>query len=245
MTDTANIAVVSRLDGKATVLDSQQQKISLSVGSTIREGETIVTAAGASLMLMLPSGEEVAISGDQTIELGETAITAEPEIPDDVQKVLQAIADGREIDDSMESTAAGFSMGTSGNGHDFVRIDRVSEDAPGFDTSPSPFADLLVDTVALEFDRSVSTAGGIQPITAASGARFESLGLADLLDDGADELDTLLREAMATELPGNGWESVTPGDGAVALNALALELAGPAGGADLIDLGELSFDFDF
>ncbi|MBK9085613.1 MAG: retention module-containing protein [Sterolibacteriaceae bacterium] len=130
------VAKVALVVGQAYAKSSDGSMRKLAVGDVIREGEQIVTSQGGRVELAFDDG---------TIRL---ARVNEPVHPDsfatapndgdqrpaelaggDSQRVIDALAQGRNLDDLLEDPAAGLRTGggRSDGGHAFVRLDRIVE----------------------------------------------------------------------------------------------------------------------
>ncbi|TCJ16325.1 retention module-containing protein [Parasulfuritortus cantonensis] len=139
-------ATVTALRGEAYVRDEGGKLHKLHLGDTVRDGEIVVTAAGAQVELAYPDGNTLILepgvhqiiaglfadtdnAGNNlaigTTDLGQNASSA------DLDSLIQAIEQGKPIDDLLEKTAAGLTGGETQEGHTFVRLDRIVESVTG------------------------------------------------------------------------------------------------------------------
>ncbi|MDD2875131.1 MAG: retention module-containing protein, partial [Azoarcus sp.] len=144
------VATVVSITGKAEVRDQEGNLRTLKAGDTLLEGETLVTAAGAHVeLLMVADGSVVPVGEVQSVLV--TADLAEPTRPQaneaqladgTIQQVIQALNDGTNLDDVLEDPAAGLTGGSGGDGNDFVRLLRITEgvDPLAFEFAPSAAA---------------------------------------------------------------------------------------------------------
>ena len=127
-------ATVVAVEGKVLVRSADGQLRAVKVGDTLHEGETIITASGAHVELASPTGQHFDVGPNQSIalQLDETA----PRTPADntpqpasneAERVIQALNQPGEIDNSLEDPGAGLAGGGTAEGHTFVRLDRISE----------------------------------------------------------------------------------------------------------------------
>lgn len=135
----AVIGTVVSISGQASVIDSRGIKKPLQLGEVIQPGETIVTAPGTVVELELANGRRVDITSEQTVKFPQELVDAMPPDTGDsavdqatVQAVIQAIAEGRDINEILEETAAGLAAGgVNSYGFSFVDLLRITEGVNG------------------------------------------------------------------------------------------------------------------
>ncbi|PTB00889.1 retention module-containing protein, partial [Halomonas urumqiensis] len=133
------IATVVSITGQAWARDAQGNLRELSAGSTLEEGETLVTADNAQVAMdfddglppsVIEGGQAVVMSGDLDAEqpVDNQEFSA---FDEDLDALLTAIDEGEgDLLDDLDATAAGPGAGVGGGeggGHSFVRLGRISE----------------------------------------------------------------------------------------------------------------------
>ena len=130
------IAKVSVLSGQAYAKDSAGNMRRLKVGDAIREGESVVAAQGANVVLALTDGREMNVRPGETARIdSEVSAAVRPDASDsaltnskqDFQKITQALSSGSNLDDLLEDTAAGAGPQSGNEGHTFVEFLRIVE----------------------------------------------------------------------------------------------------------------------
>ena len=130
------IAKVSVLSGQAYAKDSAGNMRRLKVGDAIREGESVVAAQGANVVLALTDGREMNVRPGETSRIdSEVSAAVRPDASDsaltnskqDFQKITQALSSGSNLDDLLEDTAAGAGPQSGNEGHTFVEFLRIVE----------------------------------------------------------------------------------------------------------------------
>ncbi|SEG42436.1 retention module-containing protein [Billgrantia desiderata] len=132
-----SIAIVLSISGQAWARDASGNLRELSVGDTLREGETVVTSQGGGVELdfgdntaptQIQGGEQVALTpelnAEELLEPSEFAA-----LDQDIEALLAAL-DDETIDllDVLDATAAGAGGGGAADGgHNFVRLARIAE----------------------------------------------------------------------------------------------------------------------
>ena len=128
-------ATVLSLTGNAVVVQADGSTRALKVGDVIQKGETIRTAAGARVELMMEDGQVVAMGPAQALRVDETmaqtaatpdaqAAAAQGTTVDQITQVLEA---GGDLTEELEAAAAGGGAGGGGDGSNFVRLLRIVE----------------------------------------------------------------------------------------------------------------------
>ena len=123
------IGTVTALVGNATIRFSDGTSRALKVGDEVQPGDVVITATSASLEIQ-PADETAFVVQENTELLineelfGLGVSTLEAELTDEtVAAVLEALASGADILDSLEAPGAGGDPGN--NGHGFVRLARI------------------------------------------------------------------------------------------------------------------------
>ncbi len=132
-----SIAIVLSISGQAWARDASGNLRELSVGDTLREGETVVTSQGGGVELdfgdntaptQIQGGEQVVLTpelnAEELLEPSEFAA-----LDQDIEALLAAL-DDETIDllDVLDATAAGAGGGGAADGgHNFVRLARIAE----------------------------------------------------------------------------------------------------------------------
>ena len=136
------IATVVAVTGKAFARNANLEVRALKPGDTLLEGETIITSADSHVELSFMDGSTMDVPADHSMLIAtdlvqtgwpgaeESALAATT--PEDL---LQALAEGRDIDTTLEAPAAGLEGGETGDGNDFVRLLRITEEV-----SPQTYA---------------------------------------------------------------------------------------------------------
>ena len=136
----SNQAVVLSVKGSVFVVDKNGVKKTLHQGDVVNVNQTIVTENGGAVDLQMADGRRLPISDQQVIKMTQDLVDNVPPETDDsaiestsVSAVLKAVADGKDISQVMEATAAGGSAPTSSYGNSFVNllpilVDVVSND---------------------------------------------------------------------------------------------------------------------
>ncbi|KAF0844404.1 putative secreted protein (type I secretion substrate) [Methylovorus glucosotrophus] len=133
----AAIGTVVAINGgsNAFAVNERGERRMLKVGDSIQPGEVVTTAQGVVVDILLTTGQKIEISADQTVKFTpELAEFIAPEGTESavseatVQAVIQAIEQGRDINEVLEETAAGL-IGAAGNEHGstFVNLLRIVE----------------------------------------------------------------------------------------------------------------------
>ena len=130
------VAKVVLVVGQAYAKSSNGSMRKLAVGDVIREGEQIVTSQGGRVELAFDDGTvrlarvNEPVHPDSFATLPSESEQKPAELPGgDAKRVVDALAQGRNLDDLLEDPAAGLRTGggRSDGGHDFVRLDRIVE----------------------------------------------------------------------------------------------------------------------
>jgi|GEM_PF-2970450 len=157
------VATVANVTGTAFARNEKGELRSLQKGDVLLEGETIITSADGRVELSFADGTNMPIEAAQSVLVttdlfaaagqagpAESAIVAET-----TDKVLQALAEGKDISQILEAPAAGLTGGGEDDGNSFVRLLRIVESVDplryGFEsatgTEPPLFEGGAADTV--------------------------------------------------------------------------------------------------
>ncbi|MCE8040284.1 retention module-containing protein [Halomonas sp. MCCC 1A11062] len=132
-----SIAIVLSISGQAWARDASGNLRELSVGDTLREGETVVASQGGGVELdfgdntapaLIQDGEQVVLTpelhAEEPLEPSEFAA-----LDQDIEALLAALDDDTiDLLDVLDATAAGAGGGGAADGgHNFVRLARVAE----------------------------------------------------------------------------------------------------------------------
>ncbi|MGB4065680.1 MAG: retention module-containing protein, partial [Azonexus sp.] len=132
------VAQVSVLSGQAFARDSAGNMRRLKLGEAIREGESVVAADGAKVVLTLADGREIDVRPGETAKIdAEVAAAIKPDATDSAvvnnqdgfKKIASALKSGSDLDTLLEeeAPAAGL-VGQGGDeGHTFVELLRIVE----------------------------------------------------------------------------------------------------------------------
>ncbi|AXS79270.1 Ig-like domain-containing protein [Dechloromonas sp. HYN0024] len=132
------VAQVSVLSGQAFARDGAGNMRRLKLGDAIHEGESVVAANGANVVLTLVDGREMTVPAGQTARIdAEVVASSLPDATDSAvantpkgfEKIAQVLKSGGDLDSLLEeeAPAAGL-IGQGGNeGHTFVELLRIVE----------------------------------------------------------------------------------------------------------------------
>ena len=176
------IAKVSSLTGEAYARNAEGKLRRLKAGDEIREGESVVTADGARVVLQLADGRQLTVlPGDVVRVDAEVAAEFKPDAtdsavvndPKNFRDITKALTQGEDLDALLEAPAAGIA-GPGGEGHTFVEFARIVESVgsqsyqfPGAMASAGEIFDPAVvdDGTAADVANAGTGAGGAVTIT--------------------------------------------------------------------------------
>ena len=231
------IATVVAVTGKAFARNENLELRALKAGDTLLEGETIITSADSRVELSFMDGSTMEVAADQTMlmatDLFESGRSdaAESALADTTtEQILQALAEGRDIDTALEAPAAGIEGGTGGEGNSFVRLLRIVEEvdplAFAFEgtagTEPPVFDEGLIveEPVVVEEDDTptadpmsseVDETGGLNSITASLGIDFGNDGPGSVVLSAVGATwDDISKTLIADD---GSWQAVVNSDG--------------------------------
>jgi len=161
-------ATVLSVTGNAVVVQADGTTRALKVGDVIQKGETIRTAAGARVELMMEDGQVLAMGPNQAVRVDETMAQTQdtPTTADaavqtgTIDQITQVLEQGGDLTEELEAAAAGAGGGAGGDGSDFVRLLRVVEgvDPLAYDYTFDPQGgpdEVLLSSAAPEADEPV------------------------------------------------------------------------------------------
>ncbi|HEU4707828.1 MAG TPA: retention module-containing protein, partial [Methylophilaceae bacterium] len=154
----ATLGTVVSVTGEAFVVDPNGNKKLIKLGDTVQPGDTIITMPGVVVELQLVNGRTIEISGDETVKFTQDLVDIiQPDSSDSaldqatIQSVIQAIEDGRDINEVLEETSAGFNAPISNNyGFSFVELLRIDEVLNRFNFQFDRFSEEISNTERLE-----------------------------------------------------------------------------------------------
>ena len=168
------VATVISVEGQAFARTPAGQMRALKAGDVIREGETIVTLAGGQVQLAFVDGHILSVLPNETYHFSaETSASTRPSAAEaslaagDIERVIQALERGENIDDVLDPTAAGVDGAGENSGNGFVRLLRIVE---GVGSEELPFGTAFVGARALQEDPSAALADSTFNNTAAPGS---------------------------------------------------------------------------
>lgn len=220
----ATIGKVTAVNGEVIAVDDKGGKRVVHVGDVILSNETLVTARGASVDVQLNNGREIHIAGDQNVKLtDDLAETTPPDAQDNavdantVAAINKAIAEGRDISEVLEETAAGLGGG-GGNDHGstFENLLRIA-----LSLNPAEYAFATASGAGLNLEPAVNL--NFNP--GVIGGADSTPTINNLDQNGVNPGDLLLPETAGPTL---GSFSITSADGLSTLSVGGLELTAAA-----------------
>src|SRR5690606_14527565 len=136
----AQLGTLVAITGSAFIQTADGQHKARRLGDTVQVGDIIITPRGVTVELDIVNGKRVLIADDQVARLtDEIGNIDQADIADSaidqatINAVLQAISEGRDINEVLEETAAGLSGGsTNAYGFSFVNLLRIVEEFDPF-----------------------------------------------------------------------------------------------------------------
>jgi T1SS-143 domain-containing protein len=129
----AAVGVVKGIIGQAMIVNERGERHILKVGEQLQAGEHVVTGPGATVSVQLANGKMMDLASAQTIKV--TQNLANADVPDagenavnqaTIQSVIQAVAEGRDINEVLSAPAVGLTGGASSDGDaTFVNLERI------------------------------------------------------------------------------------------------------------------------
>ncbi|TSE34405.1 hypothetical protein Tfont_02672 [Tepidimonas fonticaldi] len=128
-------ATILSLNGNAVIVGPDGTARAAKVGDVVQKGETLRTAAGARVELLMDDGQILAMGPAQAVRVDETLVqtdatptSADAAVqPQTVEQITQILEQGGDLTQELEAAAAGAAGGTGGDGSSFVRLLRITE----------------------------------------------------------------------------------------------------------------------
>ncbi|WP_323002844.1 retention module-containing protein [Denitromonas sp.] len=128
------VATVVAVTGEAYARNAEGVLRALKAGDALYEGEVVITRNGGRVELATSDGQLLEVLPDETVAItAELSDTTRP-TPQEaavgdatIDRVVQALEQGGDIDDALEAPAAGLAGGAGGEGNSFVRLLRITE----------------------------------------------------------------------------------------------------------------------
>jgi len=159
------VATVIAVEGQAFARTPAGQMRALKAGDVIREGETIVTTANGQVQLAFVDGHILTVLANETYHFSaETSPNTRPSTAEaslaagDIERVIQALERGENIDDVLDPTAAGVDGAGENGGNSFIRLMRIVE---GVSSEELPFGTGFVGVEALQDEHNNGLADSI------------------------------------------------------------------------------------
>ena len=139
------VASVIAVEGQAFARNPAGEMRPLHAGDVLLQGDTIVTLPGGQVQLAFSDGHLLSVLPNEVYHLGpEVALNTRPEVSEaslaasDVDRVIQVLNQGGDLNVELEDTAAGLNGGAANDaGISFVRLMRVAEGVEGQSTTLS------------------------------------------------------------------------------------------------------------
>ncbi|MCZ4305054.1 retention module-containing protein, partial [Zoogloeaceae bacterium G21618-S1] len=128
------VATVVAVIGEAYARNADGAMRVLKAGDALFEGEVVITRNGGRVELATSDGQLLEVQPNETIAItAELSDTTRPTPQESavgdatIDRVIQAINDGGDIDEAVDAPAAGLNGGAGGEGNSFVRLLRITE----------------------------------------------------------------------------------------------------------------------
>ena len=128
------IATVAAVTGSAFARNENGELRVLKAGDTLLEGEVVLASADGHVELSFVDNSTMEVVEDQSVTLTSDLLESGPfdatdsALADDTaERILQLLAEDKEIDEAIEAPAAGLAGGEGGGGNNFVRLLRIAE----------------------------------------------------------------------------------------------------------------------
>ncbi|HSH72275.1 MAG TPA: retention module-containing protein, partial [Methylophilaceae bacterium] len=163
----AILGTVVALNGEASVIDEKGIKKPLHLGDVVQPGDTIITARGVVVELEMVNGRKIQVVSEQTVKFTQELADAIPPDSGDssvdeatIQAVIKAIADGKDLSEVLEETAAGLGAG-GGNSYGFSFVDllRITEGVTPLGFEFDSTGRNVIDIENPVFQQTTNTAG--------------------------------------------------------------------------------------
>jgi len=128
--------IVSSLQGKAWIVNDQGLRVELKPGDSVDAGQKIITEDGTQLELGLPNGQTISVAAGRELLIDTNLLGTAPvdatdaainSLNGDAATVANVLANGGDLTDVLDPTAAGLTAGEGGGAHGFVRLLRIQE----------------------------------------------------------------------------------------------------------------------
>ena len=193
MADPQVLASVIRISGRVLARNEEGETRALKLSDTVREGETVMTDAGAEVELLFVDGSVTEVAERTTALISaEMSADARPDAAAasigeaTIAQVVEALERGGDLNAQLDATAAGLGGGGGGEGEgsSFVQLLRIFEgvdplaylysftpqSAPQIDVNP--LAVLALDTPAPAPGPAPAPTPAAEPATRASRVRY-------------------------------------------------------------------------
>ena len=114
------VATVVAVIGKAYARSPEGVQRELTPGDVLREGETVVTGPGGRVELALEGGDLLTVQPEQVVQMSVEMLATADRAPDEgavadgsIERVIQALEAGRDLNEEIEAPAAGNTGGRS------------------------------------------------------------------------------------------------------------------------------------
>ncbi|KAA0875188.1 retention module-containing protein, partial [Nitrincola tapanii] len=177
------IAVVTQVTGQVWARGVDGSMRAIEVGEALLQGETLITEAGANVVLDFGNGELFQLAGEQSLLMTpNVSAGTEPQVTESmlmdpsVADVLAALEGEGDLLEELEAPAAGTDGAPDGGGSSFVRLTRISE-------SVDPLAYSFDPTSEPGFEAPIGEGGALDELSPPVVATI-SLTLIELDEDG-------------------------------------------------------------
>jgi len=128
----AVIGKIIAMTGVANIINEKGESRAVVPGESLQTGDTLQTPPGVTVKVQLENGRVIDVASGQMVSFTEelTNVIAPAETDNAVDlatidTVIDAIENGRDLDEVLEATAAGGAGGSDG-GHSAVFLDRIN-----------------------------------------------------------------------------------------------------------------------
>ncbi|MDD5367407.1 MAG: retention module-containing protein, partial [Gallionellaceae bacterium] len=194
------IAQVVSVKGEAYAKGADGSMRQLHAGDQVYVGETLVTPQGAEIVVAFLDGHQATIlPGESFYMAPEVAHDFQPNLNQaaigtaEIDKVIQAINQGGDLNNMLEETAAGIAAGVGGEngGNTFVRLLRIAEDVTPLEYQFTPPTEAVINE---PLGAAVVPADQPPPVPTDTQGSANEAGLADgsLAGDGSNVVNGVL-----------------------------------------------------
>ncbi|MFV0662064.1 retention module-containing protein [Denitromonas sp.] len=128
------VATVVAVTGEAYARNAEGVLRALKAGDALYEGEVLITRNGGRVELATSDGQLLEVQPNESVAITAELSDATRPTPQEaavgdatIDRVVQALEQGGDIDDALEAPAAGLAGGAGGEGNSFVRLLRITE----------------------------------------------------------------------------------------------------------------------